>query len=393
MIRSLTTAHRELRDLDDEALDAVAEASRLTPDLVRLHREIADEVGHRWYDLTDMLLAATTRCKGDPHAAEELGTLVLCLPQMLSRAEARFATALARHADLTVVAGLTGVERADRATLDSLALLELDPRPVDSPRPATATEVLNASDSDDEVRCVVRDVVRTLTTTPAHRVAVLYGNATPYARLLHEHLAAAGIAINGVGVRPVRERAAARFLVDLLDLVERDLPRSDLFRALGQVSARQPRHREPVPVARWDRVSRAARVVAGDDWEHRIDAYVAQERATIEREQVQDDPRQGVIERSEHNIDTALRLQEFAVNLCGRLRRGRAASSWAELSEWALGLIHDLIGSPDELTRLPVEEQYAAATVEQVLRGLDTLDEIEQDASIVGLRDVLDLDE
>ena len=49
-----------------------------------------------------------------------------------------------------------------------------------------ATRVLHASDSDDEVRCVVRDVVARLQDN--ERVAVLYTDRTPYARLCAEQV-------------------------------------------------------------------------------------------------------------------------------------------------------------------------------------------------------------
>jgi hypothetical protein len=79
-----------------------------------------------------------------------------------------------------------------------------------------------------EVRCVVRLLMRTLAEVPAHRVAVLYGASEPYARLLAEHLGAAGITANGTAVRPVIERAFPRTLLGLLALPDyrwrRDVP-------------------------------------------------------------------------------------------------------------------------------------------------------------------------
>lgn len=42
---------------------------------------------------------------------------------------------------------------------------------------------------------------------PAHRIAILYGSASPSGRLLHERLTDAGVAFNGPGSRPVAERA------------------------------------------------------------------------------------------------------------------------------------------------------------------------------------------
>ncbi len=82
----------------------------------------------------------------------------------------------------------------------------------------TAAAVMHASDSDDEVRRIVRDVVSRLATTPAHKVAVLYGNSNPYARLLHEHLSSAGVPINGPGVKSTAERTVPRAFVELLEL-------------------------------------------------------------------------------------------------------------------------------------------------------------------------------
>ena len=57
--------------------------------------------------------------------------------------------------------------------------------------------------------------------TPAHRVAVLYGAAKPYARLLHEHLGAAGLTVNGPGTRAVHERALARGFLAVLEACRR----------------------------------------------------------------------------------------------------------------------------------------------------------------------------
>ena len=53
---------------------------------------------------------------------------------------------------------------------------------------------------------MVRLVTGKLAGVRAERVAVLYGSAEPYARLLAEHLGAAGITTNGAAVRPVIER-------------------------------------------------------------------------------------------------------------------------------------------------------------------------------------------
>ena len=170
-----------------------------------------------------------------------------------------------------MIVGLTDVQRADRAVRRSLERIGIDLPTSISKNYPVATEVLNASDADDEVRCVVRDVVAALARTPAHRIAVLYSAATPYARLLHEHLAAAKIEVNGPGTRPVHERALARTLLEVLALVDHDLPRADLFRALANAPTRDFTG-ERIPVPQWERMSRVAGVVRGDDWDVRLGA-------------------------------------------------------------------------------------------------------------------------
>jgi ATP-dependent helicase/nuclease subunit B len=387
-IQALTAAHRELRDLSHTALDAVASTSRLGADLVRLHRLVTGELGRGWYDATDLLVAAAERIRTEPAAVDRLGALVLYLPQELTRAEAGLVEALAGSAQLVVLTALTEVRRADRTVLRSLERLDLVVPDRDRARPPVATRVLNASDADDEVRCVVRDLVGTLRTTPAHRVAVLYAAESPYARLLHEHLGAAGITVNGPGTRPVHERAIARTLREVLALADHDLPRAELFRALAGAPVRDFSG-ERIPVAQWERLSRAAGVVRGDDWQQRLTRHAEAERRTITQEERAEDPRPGVIARACRTAEQTERLRDFAVELRRRLAGADELTSWRDLAHAVLDLFETLTGDTD---KLPVEEQYAAAAVQGSLHGLSTLDELAAPVGLTVLRDVLDLE-
>jgi ATP-dependent helicase/nuclease subunit B len=389
-IRALTNAHRELRDLTAEALQAVATASPLGHDLVRLHYEVCDRLSETWYDPTDLLRTAADIVNEHPELVAEMGAIVLYLPQALTQAETTLASALADRADLTVIAGLTRHPRADEATRRTLQRLGLEPTEPQPPSP-TASEVFNASDADDEVRCLVRKVAEMLTVAPSHRVAILYGTSTPYARLLHEHLGAAGISFNGPGVRAVHERATARCLLEVLALAEPDLPRAELFRALAEAPTRTF-DGSLVPVSRWERISRSAGVVSGDDWHQRLTIYIDHEQRTIDTERKREDSYPSRIERAERNIAAASELQDFATTLHTRLQVGQTLTTWTDLSEWTSQLFHDLVGDDDSLTRLPPEEQYAAAGVEQVLRGLPSLEGMGATASYRALRDVLELE-
>lgn len=395
-VRALVGAHRELRDLTPEALDAVAGHSKLTADLVRLHRAVTNRLAPQWYDQTDLLRTATRLCAEKPRITAEFGALILYLPQALSQAEAAFATALATHAELQIVAALTGDARADAAVRRTLTRVGLNP--ADLPTSAldlkpTGTRVITASDADDEVRCVVRDLIGTMQAgTPAHRVAILYAAQVPYARLLHEHLQAADVAVNGAGTRPVLERATVRSYLEILALYEHDLPRADLFRALAEAPVRRPDGGGRVPVSRWERLSRSAGVVRGDDWAQRLTSYADAERQAIQREQDSDEPWQSRIDRNQRNVVDAEALQTFAVGLRTRLTDGAGIATWAALTTWAKDLFGDLIGRDDDLFKLPPEEQYAAATLLQTLSALATIDSFGTPASLPALREALDIE-
>lgn len=387
-VRALVEAHRELRDVGAGGLDAVRSATAVSADLVALHRQVTDRLADGWYDTTDVLTVAAGRLATDG-TRTTLGSCLLYLPQALSQAESRFARAIADQGYLTVIAGLTGAIRADEAVHRSLA--RLGASAADAPPIATATRILTASDSDDEVRCIVRDVVDTLRTTPAHRVAVLYAARLPYARMLHEQLAHAQITANGAGVRPADERAVARTLLEVLRLADRDVPRAALFQGLANAPARDFTG-ERIPISRWERLSRAAGVVAGDDWSARMDAYIEDRLNDAAQESAAEDPRRWLVERSTRDAETAGRLRDFADRLRTELQRAAAMTTWADLSSWCFELFGALVGSDVALQKLPAEEQYAAGTVVSLLRSLEGLDAIDDSASLAALRDILGLE-
>ena len=124
-----------------------------------LHRIVTAALAVGWYDQID-LFGPRPRRLGARTAGRLSVRAVLYLPQQLSLAEAGFASALAYGGETPVIAGLTGVRRADRAVEESLARIGRHPcRRAAAARASRASHVLHASDSDDEIRCVVRDVV------------------------------------------------------------------------------------------------------------------------------------------------------------------------------------------------------------------------------------------
>ncbi len=218
--------------------------------------------------------AVTAVRHGSPVLAD-LGAIVLFLPQELSIPGAALLRAVAEHAPVAVIAGVTGVERADAGVAAAIARLGLELDATVAAEPPHGTAVVSASDPDDEVRAAIRLVMAALVDgVPLERMAILYGAAEPYARIVHEQLEAAGIPHNGAAVRTLAESVLGRSLLALLALPDRDFHRHDVMTLLA--SAPVWFHGRAVPSARWERVSRSAGVVRGaTQWHDRLDAHRA----------------------------------------------------------------------------------------------------------------------
>ena len=139
----------------------------------------------------------------------------------------------------------------------------------------------------------------------------------PYARLLHEHLTAAGIRHNGSGSRPTVERSIPQGIIRLLDALNRDLPRADLFEALSAARITLA-DGGAAPVNRWERISRLAGVVSGDDWDHRLDQYAERERLRAAEERGERTRRESRLAAIETNIELGQQPPPVRPRSCGR---------------------------------------------------------------------------
>ena len=387
--RALARAHHDLRDVDDSACDLVSGTSSLCAEVVRVHRAARERIADGHYDETDLLHTAAATLTAD--RAAELGSIVIYLPQDLTHAETALAAALAGLTDTHVVAGHTGDSRADAAVTESVAAIAPDVPPPPPRTPPTVQRVLHASDSDDEVRCVIRDVVQTLRTTPAHRVAVLYAARDPYARLLHEHLAAAGIDINGPGVRPVAERAVARLVLGLLETARTGYRRADVLRAVGELPVTtfedSDRATTTLPLPLWERITREAGVVAGDDWHERLDFH----RHSLEQQLEDEDLYDSTRDRLTRHRDATASMQHFMATLRRRLTDLERAPTWTGAAEVLHGILDDLL-PPSTHRHLPPAEQHALVTVRSALGQLRALDSTPTSPSLAGVEEILGLE-
>ncbi len=382
--RALAHAHRSLRDIDEHALSRVAAVTTLSADVARIHRQVTDRMATAWYDSTDLLAAATRLVTERRAPVEEVGTVVIYLPQDLSRAETAFARALITQAQTHLILGLTGNSSADQAVLDSVAAVWPDAPSPSVPAEPMADRVLHASDSDDEVRCIVREVVHTLRETPAHRVAILYADRSPYARLLHEQLGAAGITVNGDGVRPVAERGPARLLLGLLQVVRTGYRRADVLRTLSEVAAHDFTG-EWINVPQWERLTREAGIIDGTDWAARLQSLRTREQRVLAQPDAHDASRARA-QRTTAAIDA---LASFVAELQDRMDAADQASDWAGLAEQILDLLHSFL-PPRQQQRMPREEQHALGVIERTLGGLSALDDTAARPTLETLEEILD---
>ncbi|MGH9209950.1 MAG: PD-(D/E)XK nuclease family protein [Acidimicrobiales bacterium] len=274
---AMVAALGELADLSSGGLDRLAAQSRRAADVVRLCRRARASLADRWYDEADLVGAARAALAEDGGAAQRLGHLAIYLPQDLTRRAASLLRAVGDGCPTTVVVGLVGDPGADAGVVRSLARLgatatattDVGPSwPVDT----ASTCIVTTSDADDETRTAVRVVLDAARAgTPLERIAVLYSAERPYARLVHEHMSAAGVAANGTASRGLKAWALGRILLGIIDWRDHGYRRRDLLGLLVNLPRGAAGLSGNAPVAAWERLSRDAAVVAGRaHWDRRL---------------------------------------------------------------------------------------------------------------------------
>ncbi|MEX0791241.1 MAG: PD-(D/E)XK nuclease family protein, partial [Actinomycetota bacterium] len=301
----------------------------------------------------------------------------------LSIHSGRLIASLERRTHITVIAGTTGSPRADAEAATSLARIgctsdqpaEFDPCDLAT---ETRTRFVTASDADEEVRAAVRAVIDAVRSgTPLDRIAILHASPQPYARVIHDQLAAAGIGYNGASVMKLSQRPAGRVLLQMLALPEGGFRRQDVFAWLAGAPIHH--HGRWAPVTAWERLSRAAAVVAGrHDWDHLL-AGLAEDREqrAAQSEQNPEEPAWKA-ERYREEAGRARSLRSFMLELVDNLAQAAAAPRrWGEHAAWAKALLDASLGGPNRRDSWPEAESKAAEKVELALDRLAALDHVE----------------
>jgi RecB family exonuclease len=234
------------------------------------------------------------------------------------------------------------------------------------PRPdATLTEVRSCADPDEEARSAVRSIIAAAESgIPLWQQAIFHPPGRTYARILDQHLTAAGVASNGPERRRLHRSMTGRSLLSLLELAGGDWQRDQVVGWLCAAPVTVGPGGRPVPASRWDVVSAAAGVVRGPtQWHERLGRLAA---------------------TGGPDADEAAALGAFVDDLIDRATPPR--DSWDALGAWALGLLDHYLRPPGGHDRWPEAEQPAAEQVRDVVSMLRDLDRVSGDADLTSFR-------
>ncbi|CAN5915016.1 hypothetical protein BH23ACT10_BH23ACT10_05960 [soil metagenome] len=385
--QALVRAYRELSDLTPQALDTLTRGPiERVREVVRIHRAVREQLSTGWYDEADLMTAAGRSIVASSPVLDDLGTVFVYLPERLSLPAAALLRTLAGAVPVEVIAAMTGASDADADVARSLERLGLrPPSPVAVAAPQV-TEVVSVSDAEEEVRSAVDRVLTASRGGVAlARIAVLYPQPEPYARIVDEQFVAAGIDWNGAAVRPLSDRMVGRWLLDLLDLDAHDFARPAVMGLLASAPT-VGAGGSWLPVGTWERISRDAGVVRGrGDWQQRLTRYAdaCQRRA--------DDPgsdaEEWMVERDRRQAQRARDLAATVTDLVGGLDRARRTSTWGGLSSWCRRMVSRWITSRRD--DWPQLERDAADRVDAALDRLAGLDAAEPTTDLATFRRAL----
>lgn len=398
--RALVTTFAELSDLSPDGLAALGSAAGRARDVVDICQRARRALAPGWYDESDLTTAAVAQVReaDADRLSARLGHLVVHLPQDLLRRQAQLLAALAERVPTTVVVGTTGRADADAGVVRSLGRLGVPPpgglagaaTAGTTPLPVSsgATRVLTASDADDEVRAAVRRVVDAVRAgTPLERIGILFGAPHPYGRLVHEHLAAAGIPRNGAAVRPLAATALGRAILDLLALADHDFRRADVLGLLARTAG-------TAPTAAWQRISRQAGVVAGrTDWDHLLDQAAHQHDRHAERLAAGAERDQAAARYRRLQAERTRQLRTVVLAIIDGIGVARATRApWSARVAWLRDLVAEVVGGDAARAGWPDDERRAADKVEAALDRLAGLDDIDQPAPLDVFRRTLEIE-
>ena len=154
-------------------------------------------------------------------------------------------------------------------------------------------------------------------------MAILYPSDDPYAPLVRETLDSADVPWHAALGRPALSGLAARSLLALLDLRERNFAREAVLDWIAARPTVQEAEEDPlptVPVSAWDRLSRRAQVLQGaDQWVSRFGRLIA--TLEIEEQARQDWHAAALVHESQEDVPHPTHDLEYARRIAASIQR------------------------------------------------------------------------
>ena len=326
--------------------------------------------------------------------------LIFVGPFSQGEATIDFLASVARTAEVSVVASLTGDPTVDAEVATQVGRFTSQPvvpTEVSLPQP---TEMIPVSDSDQEAQVVVRKILEAADRgTPFDRMAIFVPVHDPYLRTVREHLDRASIPSAGPNHRTLADSMAGRLLHTLLDLADGSavLPearRYDRNAMMALVSAAPVRGADgrPVRSGPWEDISRNAGVVGGlDDWRDRLANHVhsLDERSARRSEEGMSS---GYLSGLERERVATTELSAF-VAWIGQVTSPEAiGQTWADRSRWAIETLAALLPVANRRGKWPEAEIDAGERIERLLVRLSVLDDIEPLLTAAAFRRAIQLE-
>ncbi len=391
--RSLLTTFQDLRHVSPETCAALAACGTLYAETARLYGLFRERT-KGYYDREALAGAgAPAVAAGAAPGLRDLGRVVLYLLRDLTPSETLLIRALARAGACAVILGVTGEFDTDEKTLALARRLVDAPAPITPPvleGVPTASSIVVAPDAAEEVRLAVRAIVQAARQgAPLHRMALLYRQQTPYAALVREELALAGIPAAGPGAGSLAATAAGRALHGLLSFVESDMPRDEVMGWVAGSPMTTPDPAVRLEPARWDALSRAAGVVKGrDQWQDRLEAFAL--RLEEQAAEADDEGHDARADRLRRETSAARDLRAFVGRLYLDTRPPEDGASWERLARWATGLLDGYLDARTLATPGHEAEEKARETVVAGLAEMATLDAAQSGPSFAEFRMAVD---
>ena len=376
----LQTTFRELRSGGKDTLDDLAKGGGLSSQIVELYKAFLYQT-KGYYTSEDIVAAAAESVRGG-HVPilSDLGSVIVYLPYNFSRGEEQLLDALMSTLSCALVLGVTGDEEADAAAhcITESFSCPVHREPAARPPLDTESRLSIASDPREEIRSIARDIaVDARGGIPFHRMAALYWQREPYASLIVEQFALAGVPISGPTAQTLDATTIGRVLGGILTLVDGSLSRDDVMRWLTSCPIKYGRR--SFSASRWDAISRDAGVVKGlDQWRSKLDSYADRRKRSAQA--ADDDIPEERLRRMARDAEEASALRDFIVKIHADLAAPENGRSWSEFASWARGLLDEYL----DTGALPTSEEANLDKIRTNIDELKDLDHLEGNRPTLG---------